>query len=150
MDEAYKRAWSVALRFLKYRPRFREEVRRRLMRERLAPEVVRTVLGDLEAQGWFDDVALSRQWIEERLRTRGLALPAIRRELRQKGVSEEVIEEAMASVVYDEEEVAFALLDKKAKIDRGDDFFIGVLVRRGYTYERAREYVRRWRTRREE
>lgn len=146
MGEGRQKARSVAIRYLKYRPRSREEVRRRLVREHVDEEVIQETLIELEKEGWFDDLRLAKEWAEERMRTRGLSLSAIRRELRRKGIGEEVIEEALSGVVYDEREVVFSLLSKKAKSGRDDGYLVSLLMRRGYSYEKAKEYVRLWRT----
>ncbi|MFN3659851.1 MAG: regulatory protein RecX [Brevinematales bacterium] len=146
MGEGCQKARSVAIRYLKYRPRSREEVRRRLVREHIHEDVIRETLIELEKEGWFDELRLAKEWTEERMRTRGLSLSAIRRELRLKGISEEVIEEALAGVVYDEKEVVFSLLSRKAKSGKDERYLVSLLMRRGYSYEVAREYVHQWRT----
>ena len=96
-----------------------------------------------ENEGWFDDLAFSKRWIEERLHSRGLSLQAIRRELRQKGVDEETIQEAIESVSFDEKEVVFSLLNKKSRSLESHKL-TQFLVRRGYSFEKAREYVKQW------
>jgi len=143
VNEMLNRAHSISLRFLRYRPRTREEVRRRLRREKFPEEIIATVMTERENEGWFDDLAFSKRWIEERLHTRGLSLQAIRRELRQKGVDEETIQEAIESVSFDEKEVVFSLLNKKSRSLESHKL-TQFLVRRGYSFEKAREYVKQW------
>ncbi len=145
MGEEKRKAIQLAIRYLKYKPRSREEVRRRLVRAKYDEDLIQDVLIELEKDGWFDELALARQWIEERMRTRGLSLSAIRQELRRKGILEEVIDIAISEVTYDEEEVVFALLDKKVKPGRDEKWILALLMRRGYPYEKALHYLRRWR-----
>ncbi|MCX7883162.1 MAG: recombination regulator RecX [Brevinematales bacterium] len=149
MPERKSIAKKVALRYLKYRPRSREEVKRRLIRQGFEEEVIVDTLVELEKEGWFDDFRLAKEWAEERLRTRGLSLASIHRELRRKGILEEVIEQALSEVVYNEKEVVWALLHKKDKGEKDEAYLVSLLVRRGYPYEKARDYVRVWRTKEE-
>ena len=88
-DDLIQRAVLAGLRFISYRPRSREEVRRRLGR--------RFGVATVE-QGYLDDVAFARSWCESRVahRTRSAAL--IRRELLERGVGREVAEEAVAGL----------------------------------------------------
>ncbi|URA10273.1 regulatory protein RecX [Thermospira aquatica] len=144
MDDNKHKAMQLAIRYLKYKPRTREEVRKRLSRAKYDMDLISEVLIELEKENWFDELSLARQWIEERLRTRGLSLSAIRQELRRKGILEEVIDMAISEVSYDEQEVVFSLLDKKVKPGKDEKWILALLMRRGYPYEKALFYLRGW------
>ena len=100
MDEAF----SAALRFLSYRPRSEEEVRRRLSK-RFRPTAVEEAVKTLKDRGLLDDMAFATFWRRSREHNRPLGVAAIRWELLRRGVSREVAEEALCGL--DEEEGAY-------------------------------------------
>ena len=63
-ETAYQRALDSALRFLSYRPRSEQEVRRRLGRQAWPAEVIEAVVARLRAVGLLDDAAFARLWVE--------------------------------------------------------------------------------------
>jgi len=99
-----ERAYEHALNFLSYRPRSEAEVRRNLREKDAEDEVIEAVIERLTRVGLLDDHAFARYWIENRLEFNPRGPRALRQELRQKGVSDAVIAEALAG--FDEEAVA--------------------------------------------
>lgn len=149
--EAERRLWDAALRFLAPRPRSRAEVRRRLLaprRGREAPDAqaVERVLERLQEQGLLDDQQFAAFWVENRDRFSPRGARAIAQELRQRGVSRETVEEATAPEL--DEERALAAGRQRLRAVAGLDFAdfrarLGpFLLRRGFSYEVAREAVR--------
>ena len=96
-DDLIERATQAGLRLISYRPRTREEVRRRL-EPRFAPTTVEQALARLEEQGYLDDAAFARLWRESRDAHRPRSAALIRRELVERGVSREVAQEAVADL----------------------------------------------------
>jgi regulatory protein len=87
---------AAGLRFLETRSRSVEEVRRRLAYAGYRPELVTAAIERLTAIGLLDDDLFARGWIESRDRARPRGESALRRELSLRGVSREVISEALA------------------------------------------------------
>ncbi|HID11107.1 MAG TPA: RecX family transcriptional regulator, partial [Candidatus Latescibacteria bacterium] len=99
--------------------------------------------GRLEELGLLDDKEFARAWVEERLRLRPRWRRALREELARKGISREVVEEALHEGLFgvEEYEVAERLLrgmerryrnlDPERALRRMQDF----LLRRGFTWE---------------
>ena len=81
---------EAALRLLKYRARSRQELAQRLQRNGVESAVIEEVLARLAAQGYVDDAAFARQWVESRLRT-GHGRRRIALELRVKGIASATI-----------------------------------------------------------
>ncbi|MBI4199770.1 MAG: regulatory protein RecX [Chloroflexi bacterium] len=92
-----ERAWQAALRLLAYRPRSREEMRLRLGR-RFSPEAVQGALERLRQRGYLDDVSFARFWRQSREAHRPRSAALIRRELRDRGVAQEVAESVVAGL----------------------------------------------------
>ena len=91
------RAFRAGLLFVSYRPRSRQEIRRRLGR-RFGARTVELALARLEEQGYVDDATFARFWRESREAHRPRSAGLIRRELAQRGVGREVAEEAVAGL----------------------------------------------------
>ncbi len=78
-------------------------------------EIADAVLDRFAEVGLVDDEAFARSWVESRQRHKGLARSVLRQELRQRGVSPELIELALASI-DDEDEHARALMLARSKL----------------------------------
>ena len=102
---AEQRAFERAVRFLSYRPRSVEEVRRNLARHKVADSLISPVLARLEELGYLDDRGFSEFWLENRARFKPMGARALRYELRAKGIADDIIETSLAD--FDEEEAAY-------------------------------------------
>jgi len=137
--DSFERTLGRALHFLEARPRSEQEVRARLAREQVSPELVDRVIDRLRALGLIDDAAFARFWIENRTRFSPRGARALKAELRRKGLSEEII--ADVDEVVDEEEniheVARRLARRLAKLDRQAfrQRLWGQLARRGFDFD---------------
>ena len=84
-----------------------------------------------------------RRWIEERARTKGKAPDVLVSELRARGVTREVAEEALAEVGLDEDtqaiEVAAKLTRKVLRFPLGEQGprLYELMRRRGFSHEHA-------------
>ncbi len=102
---AEQRAFDRALRFLSYRPRSAEEVRRNLARHNVTDSLIATVLARLEGLGYLDDLDFAKFWLENRARFKPMGARALRYELRAKGINHDIIEKSLAD--FEEEEAAY-------------------------------------------
>lgn len=91
-------AYERAVNYLSYRSRSCQEVRRHLAKSGIPPAIAEVVLERLRRQGAVDDAAFARFWIENRERFKPMAPRALRYELRQKGVSEDIIASLLESI----------------------------------------------------
>jgi regulatory protein len=145
--DAAEQAYEQALRFLGYRPRSTDEVRRYLAGKQVPEDLVAQSVDRLAGAGLLDDHAFARFWVENRESFRPRGTLALRYELRRKGVSDEAIEAAIQEV--DEADGAYqaarAQARRLAHVDRGTFHrrLAGYLGRRGYSYEIVRETVER-------
>jgi regulatory protein len=148
-EEALQQAIARALNYLSFRPRSREEVKRYLQRKETPPELVDRVLERLGQLELINDQAFAEFWIESRARFNPKGAQAIKSELRQKGVTRDVVDE----LVDDEqdEERARLVARKKAQSLVGQPgmdlktFRLRLgsfLQRRGFSYEIAARIVR--------
>ena len=133
-----ERAYGRALNFLSYRPRSEAEVRRNLRKKDIEEAVIETVVDRLMRAGLLDDQEFARYWVENRLRFRPRGVRALRHELREKGLSDSVIADALANL--DEEAAARQVAESGARrLSQRDprDFrrrLIAYMARRGFSY----------------
>ncbi|HEU4862376.1 MAG TPA: regulatory protein RecX [Candidatus Limnocylindria bacterium] len=85
-------AFEIAARFLGTRPRTRWELQRRLRRAGVEDAVIETTTQRLADLGYLDDAAFARWWGEQRDRHAPRGRRMVEAELRQRGVTREVIE----------------------------------------------------------
>ncbi|MEX1071351.1 MAG: RecX family transcriptional regulator [Anaerolineales bacterium] len=106
-------AYQKALNFLSYRPRSETEVERNLRKHAVAEEVIVGVIERLRTAKLLDDSEFARTWVENRSAFRPRGSYALRAELRQKGLSDEAIEQSLNGLP--EGELAQQAADRKAR-----------------------------------
>lgn len=141
------RCLDAAYRYLGYRPRSEAELRDRLRRRGFLAEHIDAAVAKLRERGLLDDAAFARFWAENRATFKPRSRSLTRRELRQKGVPEDVVREAVNEI--DEAESAYRAAATKASRltaleypelrQRLGDF----LRRRGFTYSVIDQTIRR-------
>jgi len=149
-----ERAYELALGFLSYRPRSQAEVARRLRQKGFCEPVVERVLQRLSQAGLLDDQAFARYWIDNREQFKPRGIRALRQELRQKGIPDDVVDELVKDV--DEIESAYrAVAQRVPRWQHLDPVAFrrklsGHLQRRGFGYDVIREVWDRVMAEREE
>ena len=132
------RAFERALRFLSYRPRSQVEVERHLRRKAIGEDVIGDVIARLERAKYLDDEEFAHFWLENRERFRPRGQRALRYELRQKGVSDEIITRLLDET--DDEAAAWRAVEGRltrwAHLSGGEfrQKVAGYLSRRGFDY----------------
>lgn len=132
-------ALKAALRLLRFRPRSVRELSTRL-RKRFDEATCRHVIQELEEKKLLDDYAFSQFWIENRVQFRPRGKTLLVRELRQKGVDNAIIQEALKGDAADDKRMAERLLlDRMKRMDPRDPKRGARLYRflrsRGFTHE---------------
>lgn len=142
-------ARAICLRLLTGSPRTRRQLADALRRRGIPDEAAEEVLSRFEDVGLIDDAAFADAWVESRHTGRGLARRALARELRSRGVSGAVVDEAVGRLDPEQEaETARTLVDRKLRATRGLDRQVrirrlaGMLARRGYPEGVALRVVR--------
>ena len=112
-------------------------------------EVIDHVVEALRRAGEIDDARFAKLWVDSRMHANPVGDVILRHELKEKGLSDTIIEATLAKKAedYDEYEVAFSMagerferlkkLDRKKALKRLYDF----LLRRGFKYETVRKVV---------
>ena len=132
-------ARAIVLRRLTASARTRHELDEDLTGRGFPADVIECVLDRFEEVGLVNDAEFAESWVASRHRTRGAARSVLRRELRNKGVNDELAESALASISSEDELVrARALIDRKlitlrsASREHAQRRLVAYLLRRGY------------------
>lgn len=102
---------SKALQFLARREYARAELQQKLLQYTENPEEIEPLLDDFARRGWLSDTRFAEQWAHQRGARYGAA--RLKQELRQKGVAEETISNALEEIAGSEEDRARAVWQKK-------------------------------------
>jgi regulatory protein len=139
--EEKHRAYLAALRYLGMRPRTRSQVRGYLLDKGFSEQIAAEVCKRCVEQGYLDDQAYARQWVEERQRLKPRSSYMLRMELLQKGLDRETVEEAVSAVSREDElEAARALIEKKLRRLEGrvspeeEKKLLSMLMRKGFSH----------------
>lgn len=132
IDKAYDRALNLIMR----RPRSEWELRDYLTRKNYDPACTRSVLVQLEERGYVDDQDFARRWVENRRLLKAVSKRRLVQELRQKRVSDDIIQAVLEADKTDEQQVLRELIERKRKQTKYQDDLklTQYLVRQGYNY----------------
>jgi regulatory protein len=141
-------ARSIALRMLERQPRTRAELARGMARRGVPEAAAAAVLDRFTEVGLIDDQAFAAAWVDSRHSGRALGRRALSAELRRRGVDDETVKDAVATLTpEDEEAAARALVERRlrtmsnvpreAKIRR----LVGMLARKGFGHGLALRVV---------
>jgi regulatory protein len=149
-EDERRTAYDAAINLLSYRPRSEKEIRQRLRRRNVAPEVIDETVERLRAAHYLDDAAFAQFWRESRDTLSPRSGHLIRSELLYKGVDADTATSTVEGL--DDEEAAYRAAAKRLKSLQRDDYDVfrrrlgGFLTRRGFSYDVVRRTLERcWR-----
>ncbi len=112
--------YANALNFISYRPRSILEVKEYLKRKEVSAEYFEEIIRRLLEKGYLDDALFAQKWVANRQLLKPKGKYALRAELREKGISTEIIDNVLASIdEEDEREQAIQVARKKMRQWRG-------------------------------
>lgn len=146
-EDAREVAFQRAVKFLGYRPRSENEIRQHLQKHATPEPILAATLDKLRTNGLLDDQQFANAWVENRNTFRPRGARALRMELKQKGLADRAIAQALEGL--DEFPLALQAAEKQAAKLRGLDEtarkqkLYGFLARRGFSYETIAEAVQK-------
>jgi regulatory protein len=138
-----------ALRLLAHRDRSEKEIIDRLKLLGYNKEVIAWVLEELQRLKYIDDERFAINFVKTKMLIKPLGEFAIRRELSQKGINENFIDQAVATAFRDKDEFTIAQqlaerqleknknLEQAKRLKKVTDF----LLRRGFNWDIIREVI---------
>lgn len=145
VQDAEELAYQRALKLISYRPRSETEIRKNLLKHKISDHVISSTIARLREARLVDDRAFARVWVENRTEFRPRGKYALRYELRNKGIEEEIVDEVLESV--DEEHMAYLASKKKIRQLKNLDEkelkkkLNAFLSRSGFGYDTANQTV---------
>ncbi len=145
-DEQLEFARRIALNQLETRARSANELRRAMTKKLVPEDIIEDLLGRFERVGLVDDAAFATALVNTRTKVARRGSRRIRAELREKGVPDELAEEALAGVdPQDELAAAMEFAAKKVRSMAALDPAVarrrlyGALARRGFGSDVVRQ-----------
>jgi regulatory protein len=133
-------ARQIVLRQLATAPRSRAELLQKLAQRGCSAEVAASVLDRMTQVGLVDDQSYAQMFVRSQQAGRGLAKRALARELRSKGIEDDLADETLASISDEEErDRARSLADRKLRAMHGLGIevqtrrLVAMLARKGYS-----------------
>lgn len=111
-EDERERAMGQALLFLSYRARSEKEIRQNLTKHEYSEAAIEHTLTRLRENRLADDNEFAQAWVENRSTFRPRSRRALTMELRQKGLDDETVKNAVANV--NEEALAYETARKRA------------------------------------
>jgi regulatory protein len=145
--DEYEIAMQRAIRYLQYRARTTFELNKKLCDLGFSEEVVDDVVNRCEELQMLNDQEFAETYVHFRVLHRPRGKRLLMRELRAKGINEEIIHSALSGVT-DESQLAYDTAMRYIKrvqslpYDQFQHKLIGYLNRRGFTYHDCRQTVR--------
>jgi regulatory protein len=147
----YEKLMERALNLLSYRSRSSEELRGRLLEKDWADEAaVNQVIERLEELGYLNDEQFAINFATSRLNSRPLGPTRLRRDLQQKKLAKETVDDAINEIysTQSEEELIDRAIEKRIRL-RGcpatrqeSKKLCDHLLRRGFSYDLVLRKVR--------
>jgi len=142
-ENDYLKYFNLVLKFISFRPRSGKEILDWLKRKDVGKSVQVMILAKLKHLGYLDDEEFVKWWIEQRTTFRPSGKRAIEMELRQKGISREVIEHGTHNMEHGTKEYDLAkkAIEKKLSLwknlppDKFRQKLSSFLARRGFSWE---------------
>lgn len=155
-DLIFQRYYNLSLRFLSYRPRSEKEIFEYLKKKSsnspsLTEEIINKILERLKEYKFVDDKAFSKFWIEQRAKFKRKPLRVIEFELKQKGISRDLIEDILSQL---KDGKSFDLISATKLAEKKLDFYRNLdskkrrekvmryLLSKGFSYEIVKKVVR--------
>jgi regulatory protein len=146
-EDDLERAYNMALRYLGYRARSLAEMERYLKGKGFPAACRRTTMERLINNRFLNDSDFAGMWVENRTRMNPKGAYALRQELLEKGIEEDLIDEKLDG--FNETDAAFDAVKKKLgqwrNLDQNElrKKIYGFLSLRGFSYETTRDTTER-------
>ncbi|MAU34141.1 hypothetical protein CL689_04300 [Candidatus Saccharibacteria bacterium] len=147
-ESQFGKLYMRALEYCFSRPHSRFEVKQYLYRKtrprrtktgELRPgvpvELTERVYGRLDEKGHLDDEAFARYWVENRRLKKGASMRKLYSELAAKGVSREIIDQALEGTERDDKSELKKVVAKRAGRYDDPQKLIAYLARQGFSYD---------------
>lgn len=147
--ELFEKYYLSVIKLLTRRPRSSYEIREYLKKKKASDEVIEKILVKIKEQKFQSDTEFAEWWIDQRTRFRAKSDRVIKMELRQKGISEEILNKLFRENENrkSDSEKALDLGKKYMSRLKGQSYeeqyrkLGGYLMRRGFSWDTVRATI---------
>lgn len=139
--KAYERAMMYSL----LRPRSLRELRDYCRRKKWAPEDCEIIIQKLLDKGYVNDRAFAKSWIENRAINKSTSQRKLRMELKQKGITDDIINDVLQQSSYSEDTALRDMIAKKRRLSRYKDDeqkLMQYLARQGFGFDEIKQALK--------
>ncbi len=140
IDKAYDKSLNLIFR----RARSEWEISDYLKRNQYEPEVIELTVERLKERGYLHDLEFAKSWVDNRRLLKLTSKRRLTQELKQKRVSDEIIEQVLAEDETDELNVLRDLVERKRKQAKYQNNLklMQYLARQGFNYDIIKQAVK--------
>lgn len=147
--DLFEKYYTLSLKYLSFRQRSEKEIVNYLKKKKTSEEVIVRIIAKLREHKFLDDALFAKLWIDSRNRAKPRSKWLLTRELREKGVSQEIIETLLltAGVVKSDLSLAREAIAKRIvkyrELPRQEIYqkVGGFLARRGFNWETSKRAI---------
>lgn len=122
-ERAERFARNIVLQQLTASMKSRQQLAKKLAEKNVPEDIANKVLDRMEEVHLVNDEVFAQMWVESRHGSRKLGKRSLQRELRDKGIDDELAHQALETVSEeDEREACHALVQKKLGVNSPSDF----------------------------
>ena len=141
--DQYQKALSYSLKLIKRRLRSTQELRDKLKLKKYPNNIIERIIEEFKQLNYLNDREFAKAWVNDRLNLNPKAPRLLKLELKQKGVSQKIIDEVLNDIIkqYNFKDIAFDLVKGKyerlkglSDIDKKKRRIFDYLKRRGFDY----------------
>lgn len=139
--KAYERAMMYAL----LRPRSLREMHDYCRRKKWDPQDCGIIIDKLVQRGYVNDHAFAKSWIENRAINKSTSQRKLRLELKQKGITDDIINDTLQNSSYNENTALHDLVAKKRRLSRYKDDeqkLMQYLARQGFGFDDIKQALK--------
>jgi len=142
-DEEFQKAKKYVYTILARRMYSSKEISDKLKRQGYTEDIIEDVVFKMESYGYVNDEIFAEEWVQSRLNSKPKGRSAIKRELANKGIEEDTIENILNETLSEpiQYDLALDLARRKIRSYREDDAMsakrklYAFLSRRGFGYD---------------
>jgi regulatory protein len=135
MDD-FEKFYKAAIRFLSFRPRSEKELSDYLAKKKCDPLISKRITDSLKRDKFLNDQEFVRWWVEQRTILKPKASRVIKFELKQKGISKELIDE-----FFENDESSTSDFDKALALAEKKMVRLGKIEDRQKIYEKLGRFL---------
>lgn len=146
--ESFEEALNCAIRFIKFRPRSVFEVQKKLTTKNYSNTIIEKTINHLQEISLLNDEEFAKMWVNERILSKNFGPLKIKMELKQKGISNGIIQDIIEKAYSEIEESSLAekILKKKFRNTSKDIDYnkaVNILNRSGFSYSVSEKAVKK-------